>query len=775
MQASLSRVIDTMNPQLRLCVAMSFLVMLTAGCLSGDGGGGDSDLATPVAQFSQSETAGTPGTVVAFADESTGSIEGREWDFGALGTSTEANPVITFDEAGVYSVSLTVRGPRGESVMVREDLIEIADVPTAGFSCTPNRGFVPHTITCTDESSDASSFSWNFGDGVTSSRQNPSHIFEEPGSFTVRQRVTSAGGIDVQTMTVEVLPFDIVASVVGGSAPLDVMFTADVGTADGDAAWTIDGQSYLGRTITHRFSMPGTFSVLLVFGNVAENIEDRLIGMKMLEYVVDYGPATADFEPSTSADSGPLTVTLLDRSGGEVDQWVWDFGDGSGCTFPDPNEPGAADPVDVCDAASPTHEYVAVGSYDVSLRIQGPGENEGDAAIEDEITIADAIRVTALDASFEGQATGAELTGGWTTLRPESPTVVASHIALAGAPDAGMPTQGTKWALLDGRGTDGSADVDQVENGIRQAVMPPADQPVLEFDYVLLYAEPPTAGTLDAVTATIENGGSIIEITSARIDATEAYAGSSARFPTEDGSTVRATAVYTASINLAESFPGVSGPELYDLTIRTTNAMNAFRSPRVYVDNLRFTSAAEPITAAFSVDSLPVVAGDPVGFIDETCLDPEADDCVAPTSWRWDFGSKGLASPPESAASAEQDPLYTFPEAGEYEVRMRARVGDQESVATLSLTVLEGPEADFELLTAGPFAAPVSIEFGDLSTADVDDPIVAWSWDFGGWGTSTLATPAPVSIGQAGPVSVRLTITTDSGRTDTAEMMIQVD
>ncbi len=760
-------------------VAMSLSLMLSVGCLSGDGGGSDSDPTTPVAQFSQSGTAGTPGTVVFFADESTGTIEGREWDFGPLGTRTEANPVITFTDPGIYSVRLTVRGPRGQSVMVREDLIEIAAMPTAGFECSSLRGFAPLTVICTDGSEDAAQIGWTFGDGGASNERSPTYVFDTPGTFVIEQTATSAGGVDSQQVNIEILLFEIVSNIAGGSAPLDVMFTANVGTASGIAAWTIDGQGYFGRTTLHRFASPGTFMVQLVFGDLNEPIETRLIGIQTIMYTVDYGPAVAGFEPSVSAGPGPLSVTLEDQSGGEVEQWVWDFGDGSTCTFPDPNESGASEPVPVCDAQSPTHEYAAVGSYDVSLSVRGPGASEGDAVVAPPpFMVVDAIRVTALDPSFEAQATNAELAQGWTTLRPEGALVEAMHIALAqsGGSDAGMPTDGTKWALLDGRGTDGSEDVDLIENGIQQSIMPPADQPVLEFDYVLLYAEPPAAGTPDALTATISDGSTVIEIDSAKADVSTAYAGPSARFPTEGGATVRATAVQTASVNLSDAFPGAAGPQFYTLTIRTTNALNEFRSPRVYVDNIRFTEAADPIVAAFLVDNLPVVAGDPVGFIDETCVDPETTDCVLPTSWRWDFGTQRLASPPESAASDEQDPFYTFPEAGNYEVRLLTRVGDQESEAALSLMVLQGPVAIFEVLTDGPYTAPTSIEFGDLSTEDPDDRIVAWSWDFGGWGTSTQATPEnPVIIGQAGEVTVRLTITTESGRTDTAQMMIQVD
>ena len=52
----------------------------------------------PNARFSEGETQGTPGLEVQFTDTSTGEITSRSWDFGAVGTRTEANPLVRIEE-----------------------------------------------------------------------------------------------------------------------------------------------------------------------------------------------------------------------------------------------------------------------------------------------------------------------------------------------------------------------------------------------------------------------------------------------------------------------------------------------------------------------------------------------------------------------------------------------------------------------------------------------------------------------------------------------------
>lgn len=725
----------------------------------------------PNARFAEDRTAGAPGVEVQFTDQSTGEISAHLWDFGAAGTRSERSPRVRFDAPGVYSVELTVRGPAGESRLRKSALIAVAELPVAGFDCTPTRGFAPLTVACSDASTGATTVSWNFGDGVTSSRRNPSHVYAAPGTYTLRQTASSAGGSDRMTIPIEVLPLSIGTSPASGNAPVSVVFTAQTGGVEGSQIWTLDGRVIgIASSVMHTFRQPGTFRVRLDFVEPATG----LFGAAEIDYVVGYGPATANFAPARSEGSGPMTVVFEDRSTGAITRWNWDFGDGSGCTWPAPAPAGG---VPACSAASPSHVYSEIGSYDVRLDVTGPAASAGAPDIASTRLRSDAVRVLILDASFELQAANGEIGGAWRSLRPADALEPAVHRALSRTPggdDAGMPRDGSKWAVLDGLGTDGGTAVAQIENGIAQEFLRPVSHTVLEFDYALLFAEPPAGGVLDAVTATVSDGATTVEIPSARTDTASAYAGVSARYPTRDGSTMRVTPTFTAALDLAAAFPAGAPDSRFTLTIRPSNAVNAFRSPRAYVDAIRFVApAGEPQTAQFSVGPDPIVAGEDIEFTDESCLSP-ATGCEAPTSWRWDFGTSRLATPPAASGSALANPIYRFPAPGIYDVTLRVARADQESQATLQLTVVGGPVPAFATLEEAPFTAPATLHFEDRSSFDPSDPIVAWSWDFGGWGVSSQQNPGAVTIGQAGNWLIRLRVTTASGQTRLAESVLSV-
>jgi PKD repeat protein len=74
--------------------------------------------------------------------------------------------------------------------------------PTANFSGTPTSGTSPLVVSFNDSSSGSpTSWSWNFGDGGSSTAQNPSHTYTSAGDYTVVLTVSNAYGNDTQTRT----------------------------------------------------------------------------------------------------------------------------------------------------------------------------------------------------------------------------------------------------------------------------------------------------------------------------------------------------------------------------------------------------------------------------------------------------------------------------------------------------------------------------------------------------------------------------------------------
>lgn len=155
-----------------------------------------------------------PLTVNFQANKSTDndSITTYLWDFKDGGGSSNINPSNTFTEAGTYAVSLTVTDSEGLSntktviITVNEPANE---APVAIASSNVTTGEAPLTVVFTGAQSTDDraivSYSWNFLDGSSSNETNPTHTFQNPGTYLVEFTVTDASGLtdtDVDTIVV---------------------------------------------------------------------------------------------------------------------------------------------------------------------------------------------------------------------------------------------------------------------------------------------------------------------------------------------------------------------------------------------------------------------------------------------------------------------------------------------------------------------------------------------------------------------------------------------
>jgi len=164
------------------------------------------DAATPGADFSGSPLSGDAPLTVQFEDRSSGEITSWSWDFGDGTRSTQGDPAHVYQQPGSYSVELTVRGPGGEDRRLRRDYVAVQDPgggggggspPSADFNGSPLSGSAPLTVQFTDLSSGTvTGWSWDFGDGSSSSAADPSHDYRQTGSYTVELTVRGPDGTD---------------------------------------------------------------------------------------------------------------------------------------------------------------------------------------------------------------------------------------------------------------------------------------------------------------------------------------------------------------------------------------------------------------------------------------------------------------------------------------------------------------------------------------------------------------------------------------------------
>jgi PKD repeat protein len=230
----------------------------------------------PVAAFSGSPTSGCAALVVDFTDESTGDITSWSWTFGDGGTSAAQNPSYTYNDPGTYTVSLTVTGPGGSDTETKTGYITVNSAPTADFSGNPTGGTEPLTVDFTDLSAgNPTSWSWDFGDGGSSTQQNPSYTYNNAGTYTVTLTATNTCGSDGETkidyITVDpcVPPTaDFVGSPTNGTAPLTVDFT-DLSTGNPTSwSWDFgDGGSSTQQNPSYTYNNAGTYTVTLTATN----------------------------------------------------------------------------------------------------------------------------------------------------------------------------------------------------------------------------------------------------------------------------------------------------------------------------------------------------------------------------------------------------------------------------------------------------------------------------------------------------------------------------
>ncbi|MDD1700184.1 MAG: PKD domain-containing protein [Methanoregula sp.] len=179
-------------------------------------------VACPAAGFSATPASGSPGLSVTFTETTQGTpVLYHSWNF-SDGSPWSLNPVVPvthqFVSAGIYPVKLTVGNAlcRNISPDICKYKIYIDAPPEADFSAAPLYGFTPLTVHFTDTSCGGpKSWIWDFGDGTTSTEQNPSHVYNQPGfSYTVSLTVNNTFGSGITNTKTQT---DYIRTLIGAS------------------------------------------------------------------------------------------------------------------------------------------------------------------------------------------------------------------------------------------------------------------------------------------------------------------------------------------------------------------------------------------------------------------------------------------------------------------------------------------------------------------------------------------------------------------------------
>jgi PKD repeat protein len=152
-----------------------------------------------MASATGSPTSGQAPLTVNFTGSASGGTSpySYRWTFGDGGSSTAQNPSHTYSSAGSYAATLTVTDSASStnSKSVTITVTNSTSQLVATASADPTSGLAPLNVNFTGSATGGTptySYSWNFGDGTSSSVQNPSHTYSAIGDYAVILTVTDS-------------------------------------------------------------------------------------------------------------------------------------------------------------------------------------------------------------------------------------------------------------------------------------------------------------------------------------------------------------------------------------------------------------------------------------------------------------------------------------------------------------------------------------------------------------------------------------------------------
>lgn len=274
------------------------------------------------------------------------------WDFGD-GSPVSTTSDSTFQHTYLNTTGSTVIYPLQQVVLNTEGCsdtliryITVYPELTADFTADVVEGCHPLTVTFTDQSLNAVTYYWEFGDGVSSVEQSPIHTFNNFGSidttYTVILTTSSADGECFKTDTLSILvhpyveaEFTFLESL--DCTPFEVTFE-NLSIGGVTYYWDFgDGTDTITTTldpVTHSFVNADFvniqhFEVILLVENAAGCTSE------IRRTVSVYPDIQTSFTASVTEGCHPLDVDFTNLTqGGQT--YVWDFGDGSSSFLQDP-------------------------------------------------------------------------------------------------------------------------------------------------------------------------------------------------------------------------------------------------------------------------------------------------------------------------------------------------------------------------------------------------------------------------------------------------------
>jgi PKD repeat protein len=364
-----SPLVFTVNASHTFLSAGSFQVTLTGFDTTGHGMvmKGSSQVNIYVNGVSLSTSADTvcPGETLSAYVYSPGNGGGNggsnySWTFGDGGSSTQSNPTHSYAGAGIDTLKVTVTNNCGNVQHLKQVVyVKVGGHPDASFGSNSGGSSCPNDmVQFYPRNQNASSYSWTFGDGGTSTQVQPSYGYSTPGKWAVKLKVTSSCGTSsTWTDTIRVVTtihFTSMANINTNTnnsqaCPND-MINFNTNTQASSYVWKFSAtDSTTGQNSNHSWPSAGTYLVTCRLHNGCNNDTTISTSIMIKNNLPFAGNVQTQFSPNPACPHDMITFQSSPAS-----SYKWYFG-----TLAH----------DSSSQAQPTFAYPTLGTYSVVLKL----------------------------------------------------------------------------------------------------------------------------------------------------------------------------------------------------------------------------------------------------------------------------------------------------------------------------------------------------------------------------------------------------------------------
>jgi gliding motility-associated-like protein len=327
--------------------------------------------AVPVASFNMPAGICLPSGLTQFTNNSTisdGQTLTHSWNFGDPGSgsnniSTALSPSHTYSSTGPFNINLVVTSQYGCTDDSLRTLSSVYPQPTAAISA-PTSACMKDSVQFNDGSTagtgnTVTEWAWAFGDGGTSTIQNPKHAYNTTvGSpFNVTLTVKSDKGCTsnpvTHTITINPIPnvvFNAIPNICQNIASMPITQASETtGIAGASPSWVYTGTAVTGSNFSPSTAGAGTFPIIATY-NAANGCKHA----DTMDVTVMPLPTVAFTVAAVTCEKSSISFT--DNStpnSSSIQSWGWNFGDASANAS----------------SQNTAHTYASANSYVVTLTV----------------------------------------------------------------------------------------------------------------------------------------------------------------------------------------------------------------------------------------------------------------------------------------------------------------------------------------------------------------------------------------------------------------------